>query len=48
MFLKNFAKKLIYKEKSSSDTYISYLREKGMKIGEDCIIYAPTKTLIDE
>lgn len=48
MFLKNFARKLVYKEKSSSDSYISYLRGKGMKIGDDCIIYAPTKTLIDE
>lgn len=46
--LKDFIKKIIYKEKAKSDSYINYLRNKGMKIGKDCIIYAPTKTIIDE
>lgn len=40
-------KKLIYKEKSDSVNYVNYLRSKGVRIGEDCTIYVPTKTLID-
>lgn len=46
--LKNFLKKFIYREKATSETYIQYLRKKGMLIGEDCTIYAPNKTVIDE
>ena len=37
----------IYGVKSSSETYIEYLRSLGMKIGEETIIYVPTKTQID-
>lgn len=48
MRLKEFTKKLIQGKRYSSDTYISYLRNIGVKIGEDCTIYVPTKTLIDE
>ncbi len=40
-------KKAIYREKYNSETYIKYLRRIGIRIGEDCIIYVPTKTLID-
>lgn len=40
-------KKIILKEKHNSDSYISFLRKKGVSIGNDCIIYAPTKTFID-
>lgn len=45
--IRNIARRLIYREKYSSDTYISFLRKKGVKIGDDCIIYAPSKVLID-
>ena len=41
-------KKIIYKEKATSESYINYLRNKGMKIGKDCTIYAPANTIIDE
>lgn len=48
MNVKEFFKKIIYGKRYSSETYISYLRNIGMKIGDDCTIYVPTKTLIDE
>ncbi len=48
MSLKTFIKKLLYKEKASSDTYISYLRKKGMRIGDRVSIYAPQTNIIDE
>ncbi|MFR4518891.1 MAG: acyltransferase [Fusobacterium sp.] len=46
--LKQIIKKFLYKEKSSSDNYIEYLRRKGMNIGEDVTIYSPRNTIIDE
>lgn len=45
--MKNIIKKLVLREKYNSDTYISYLRKKGVTIGEDCTIYAPSKTFVD-
>lgn len=47
MFIKDIAKKIIYGKRYSSETYIKYLRGVGVKIGEDCTIYVPTKTFID-
>ena len=46
--LKSILKEIIYREKATSKTYIEYLRKKGIQIGEDCTIYAPNKTIIDE
>lgn len=46
--LKEIIKKLLFKEKASSDTYIQYLRKQGMIIGDDCTIYSPRRTIIDE
>lgn len=40
-------KKLVYKEKLDSESYIKYLRQQGAKIGKRVNIYAPNKTLID-
>lgn len=48
MQFKNILKKVIYGVKSDSASYIEHLKSIGMKIGDDCIIYVPTKTLIDE
>lgn len=47
MILKEIIKKIIFKEKYNSESYIKYLRKLGSKIGDNCIIYVPTKTLID-
>jgi acetyltransferase-like isoleucine patch superfamily enzyme len=46
--VKRLVKRLFYGPKAESRTYIEYLRTKGMKIGENVTIYAPTKTTIDE
>lgn len=48
MNIKSILKKVAYGYKAESSSYIEHLRSIGMKIGSDCIIYAPTKTLIDE
>lgn len=47
MSLKSFFKKIILKEKSSSEALIEFLRNKGVKIGENCIIYDPQSVRID-
>lgn len=46
--VKKMFKKIIYRNMADSDTYITYLRRIGMKIGEETTIYAPLKTTIDE
>ena len=48
MGFKSIVRKAAYGYKAESSSYIQHLRSIGMKIGDDCIIYAPTKTLIDE
>ena len=45
---KEWVKKIFLGKRYSSESYINYLRSIGVKIGEDCTIYVPTKTLIDE
>lgn len=47
MGLKELVRKLAYGPKATSDSYIVWLRSKGMVIGDNCAIYAPTKTCID-
>lgn len=46
--IKSILRKTAYGYKAESSSYIEHLRSIGMKIGSDCIIYVPTKTLIDE
>ena len=48
MNIKSILRKVAYGYKAESSSYIEHLRSIGMKIGSDCIIYVPTKTLIDE
>ena len=45
---KNILKKAVYGAKSDSESYVEHLKTIGMKIGDDCVVYVPTKTLIDE
>ena len=47
MYLKELIKKIVYREKYSSETYISFLKSKGIKIGEDCYIFEPRDAQID-
>lgn len=46
--VKKIIKKIVFKEKVDSDSYIKYLRKKGMRIGERTVIYAPKTVVIDE
>ena len=43
----NLIKKLLYREKASSETYIEYMRKRGASIGNGTTIFSPTNTLID-
>ena len=47
MKMKKILKKIIYREKATSESYIAYIRSLGVQIGEECTIYSPTKILID-
>lgn len=48
MGIKERIKELIYGPKANSEKYINYLKNKGVSIGDDVVIYVPTKTVIDE
>lgn len=45
--LKKIVRKIFYREKSSSDSYVRYLRKIGCRIGENTIFFVPDKTSID-
>lgn len=45
--IKKIIKKLIYRDYADSDSYIKYLRKRGMRIGERCTIYSPRNVVID-
>lgn len=47
MMLKQILKNIIYGEKASSKRYVSFLRKRGVRIGEDVTIFSPPHTLID-
>lgn len=47
MLLKQLLKKAIYREKSSSENYINWLRRQGVTIGKGCTVYDPRSTHID-
>lgn len=47
MWVKNIVKRIIYREQSSSKAYISYMRNKGAKIGDRVTIFSPRTTDID-
>lgn len=45
--IKKAIRKIIFREKADSDSYIKFLRNKGVRIGNNTQIYAPNKTMID-
>ncbi len=45
--IRNLLRKILYGKKATSESYITYLRSLGMRIGEETTIYVPTKTQID-
>ncbi len=40
-------RKIILGEKSDSESYIKYLRKKGVQIGDDVTFFSPANTLVD-
>lgn len=48
MGINHLLRKLILKEKASSEDYLNYLRKNGAEIGTDVHIYSPNHTYIDE
>lgn len=48
MILRKLVRRVVWKERASSDTYIAHLRKIGVLVGEDVTIYVPSKTVIDE
>ena len=47
MNLTALLKRVVYREKATSETYIKYLRKLGVSIGDDCIFYDPSQSPID-
>lgn len=45
--IKKLIRKIIYKERCSSNTYVEYLKKKGINIGENCRIFDPMTNIID-
>ena len=45
--LKKFLRKLVLKEKASSESYIEFLRNKGVEIGENVRFYSPNTSMVD-
>lgn len=47
MSLHKFYRRIIFRERADSETYISFLRKAGIRIGKECTIYEPHNTCID-
>lgn len=45
--LKKFIRNIVLKEKASSESYVSYLRNKGVSIGDNVRFFSPSNTLVD-
>lgn len=45
--IRKFVKKLVYREKADSSSFVKYWRKRGMRIGERTTFFVPTKTCID-
>ena len=43
----NLLKRILFPNTYSSEAYINYLRDKGVSIGDNCIIWSPNNVLID-
>ena len=48
MWIKRIIKKIIYRERAYSDTYVEYLRRIGVEIGDGTTFIDPKTTTIDE
>ena len=46
-FIKSIIKKIVFPHSYSSKAFIQYIKNKGVEIGNDCIIYAPNSVTVD-
>ena len=46
--IKESIKKLLYRERYNSQTYIDYLRKKGVQIGEHTVFFSPRTNVVDD
>lgn len=45
--LKNIIRKIILREKADSDSFVEYLKKRGVSVGSSCYIPEPTSVLVD-
>ena len=45
--LRNIIRNIVFREKASSEKFVSYLRKQGVRVGRDVTIYSPRHTVID-
>lgn len=45
--IKRVLSRIVYRHKATSETYVAYLKSKGVKCGDDIRIFVPHKTTID-
>lgn len=45
--VRSIIRRILYREKADSEQYVKWMRNKGAKIGERTVIFAPLKTIID-
>lgn len=45
--VKKILKRIVFREKADSESYIRYLRKQGMRIGERTVIYNPRSVVLD-
>ncbi len=48
MTVKYLMKKFLFGYRASSSDYIKHLKNKGVDIGDDVVIFAPANTIIDD
>lgn len=45
--MRSFIKRIIYREKYNSDTYVKFLRLKGCSIGSGTVFFTPSRVMVD-
>lgn len=48
MMINDLIKKLLYRERRDSKTFVEYLRRKGVQIGEGTVFFSPSTIVVDD
>ena len=46
-YVRKILRRVVYRYKSDSESYLEYYRQRGASIGSGCVVYEPTNTMID-